>query len=104
MLRYENLSLDSTDHILNQILSLTYSPEVFDFISFVIHISVHISPPPPTLSQTLQHAFFAMSTLKTIFFFIPGSEIPDAEAEKLMRPLDVIKYIATREGLALQGA
>lgn len=35
----------------------------------------------------------------SIFFLSEGFEIPDAEAEKLLRPADVVKYIAEKNDI-----
>lgn len=34
-----------------------------------------------------------------IMFYVAGFEIPDADAEKLLRPADIIRYVADKEDI-----
>ena len=40
----------------------------------------------------------------TLYFLFTGFEIPDADAEKLLRPADIIRYVADKEDIYDWGA
>lgn len=78
-----------------QYLLLLPLNDLENIAGYLYHMCLNVN----MLALFVQHLFKTHCLHWTFLFFFSGFEIPDRDAEKLLRPADIVRYIADKEDI-----